>query len=502
MAFKYQGVARDSFYKPYADANIQLRLSIKRLGTTGTLYYTEVHSVRTSPLGIFNLEVGKGVQVFGNMEQVPWNMREISMMVEMSLDSGSSWFILGESQILSVPYALYAGKLAVPASSISDKKNLTRVETELLDEDNTIRFFLNGNQGAGLVRNGQGVVRLELFNSGHNTAIGESSMLRDSTGIQNTALGWNTLANNNIGINNTAVGSQSMLLNKSGHENTALGINSLVLNTTGSRNVGIGANALYNNQEGLQNVGIGKDVLYFQKKGNENVVVGFAGMSEIMNGSNNTALGSNVARDLDQLNNCVFIGYYSSSNKDSIYNSVALGYGSSVNGSNEIKIGNNQIKSIGGYVNWTNFSDSRYKLNVKEDVPGLDFILKLKAVSYQLDLEGLNRKWGGGVSGGEGKQWDENGHSFRKSLEEKAAIRYTGFLAQEVEQVAASVGYDFSGVDKPADGSGYYGLRYGDFTAPMVRAIQEQQVEIQKLKEENLDLLRRLEALESKLSKK
>ncbi len=47
----------------------------------------------------------------------------------------------------------------------------------------------------------------------------------------------------------------------------------------------------------------------------------------------------------------------------------------------------------------------------------------------------------------------------------------TGFVAQDVEKIAKSIGYDFSGVD--VDEKGIYGLRYAEFVVPLVKAVQE-----------------------------
>ena len=72
---------------------------------------------------------------------------------------------------------------------------------------------------------------------------------------------------------------------------------------------------------------------------------------------------------------------------------------------------------------------------------------------------------------------------------DKEKYRYTGFIAQEVERAANEVGFDFSGVDKPQNDKDYYGLRYAEFVVPIVKAIQEQQSEIEILKEQ-IELLK------------
>lgn len=77
-------------------------------------------------------------------------------------------------------------------------------------------------------------------------------------------------------------------------------------------------------------------------------------------------------------------------------------------------------------------------------------------------------------------------------------VRFTGFIAQDVEKAAQSIGYDFSGVDKAKNENDFYGLRYSEFVVPMVKAIQEQQSQIETLKKQNAELMRRLTELENK----
>ena len=78
-----------------------------------------------------------------------------------------------------------------------------------------------------------------------------------------------------------------------------------------------------------------------------------------------------------------------------------------------------------------------------------------------------------------------------KSRNEKSQIVYTGFVAQEVEQAAKEIGFDFSGVDAPKNANDFYGLRYAEFVVPLVKAVQEQQKIIE-------ELTRRIEQLERK----
>jgi len=66
-------------------------------------------------------------------------------------------------------------------------------------------------------------------------------------------------------------------------------------------------------------------------------------------------------------------------------------------------------------------------------------------------------------------------------------------------QAAKTVGYDFSGVDRPKNENDMYGPRYAEFVVPLVKAIQEQQQMIIELKNQNTDLQKRMLALKKKM---
>ncbi len=112
--------------------------------------------------------------------------------------------------------------------------------------------------------------------------------------------------------------------------------------------------------------------------------------------------------------------------------------------------------------NWTNVSDRRFKKNIQENVAGLAFINQLRPVTYNLDMEAIAKL----------KNIPDNLRSL-EAEEVKSSLLQTGFIAQEVEMAARQLGYDFSGVDIPKNNADYYGLRYAEFTVPLVKAVQE-----------------------------
>ncbi len=332
-----------------------------------------------------------------------------------------------------------------------------------------------------------------------NTAVGYESLFANTAGIENTANGFKSLSSNNSGSFNTANGFKSLSSNTSGKDNTASGSSALVSNTTGKENTAVGSAVLFSNSIGSWNTSTGNTALYKNTFGNNNTANGSAALYNNTIGTNNTAVGrtslnfntegeANTAVGGSALFNNTTgryntaLGYYAFRFGATYENSTAIGYESSPGGDNTIRLGNASVATIGGYTNWSNVSDGRFKTNIKESVIGLDFIMQLRPVTYHLDMDAIAR-------------FNNTPDSLRLKNSEflKSAELQSGFIAQEVEAAAQSVGYDFHGVDKPKNSESHYGLRYAEFVVPLVKAIQEQQKLIEKQESELLNMKEVLE---------
>ncbi len=106
--FNYQGVARDNSGNVLANQNISLRTSIISGTPGGTTEYSETHSVTTNQFGLFSIAIGNGSLVSGNFSTIAWSSNPHFVKVEMDPSGGSSYTNMGTTQLLSVPYALYA----------------------------------------------------------------------------------------------------------------------------------------------------------------------------------------------------------------------------------------------------------------------------------------------------------------------------------------------------------------------------------------------------------
>ena len=333
----------------------------------------------------------------------------------------------------------------------------------------------------------------------NNTAVGNFALQFQTTGMNNTAIGVQALKLNATGQNNVAAGLNALFGNSIGNGNTSVGNFSMQSNTTGSNNTAIGENALISNTTGNQNTSVGNFSMQLNQTGSNNMVAGINALFNDTVGNNNTAIGNFAGDQAKADNNNTFIGFGANNTSGAVANnSTALGFGASITASNQVRLGNAATTSIGGVVGFSTVSDGRFKRNIQENVKGIDFIMKLRPVTYQLDVVTLNRKLNPKL---------KSEDLFRGFENETAQKTFTGFVAQEVEQAAKDAGYDFSGIDKPKNENDYYGLRYSDFITPMVKAMQEQQQIIEQLKKtsedlrnQNADLLRRLEKLEASIN--
>jgi len=315
-----------------------------------------------------------------------------------------------------------------------------------------------------------------------NAAFGTDALSLNTTGSVNTALGAESLSSNTTASANTAVGAETLVWDSTGSGNSALGYRSLYYNS-GASNTGIGYFSLGSNGTGNYNTAIGANALVFNGSNSGNTVVGYNALYNA-NGSYNTALGYNAAF----APNAPFS------------NSTVIGANATVDASNKIRLGDANVTVVESNGVFNTVSDGRFKYNIQENVKGLDFILKLRPVTYQFDAK-KQEDFTRGILSTE----QLNMPVLPASFNESNSIKRTGFIAQEVAAAAQKLGYDFDGVKIPANDKQYYSLSYASFIVPLVKAMQEQQQTINTLKTQN-ELLRqqneliikRLEALEKK----
>jgi hypothetical protein len=290
-----------------------------------------------------------------------------------------------------------------------------------------------------------------------NMAVGYQAGRTNTSGIQNQFLGYQSGLNNTTGGNNQFAGYRSGLSNSTGHSNLYVGNSSGRAGSTNSYNTIFGDSAgLRNTASFNQFVGYASGI--GNTTGGNNLFVGYRSGITNTTGTNNTLLGTNANVATAALTNA-----------------TAIGNGATVSASNTIQLGNANITALRCKVALTVTSDARFKYDVQANVPGLAFISQLHPVTYRLD-------------GAKMAQFTRTGVMPSGFTRDSAAAVQTGFLAQDVERAAQALHYRFDGVNAPANSHDYYGLSYSQFVVPLVKAVQEQQAQIDALKAENTGL--------------
>lgn len=390
-----------------------------------------------------------------------------------------------------------------------------------------------------------------------NTGIGYQALYANTTGADNVAVGAYSLDANTTGGINTAVGNYSLYTNTTGQYNVGVGYGSLFLNTTGTKNIGIGYNSLRSNTTASNNVAIGDAAGYTNQTGTANTLVGTnagynntgtgnsffglnSGISNTTGGynaffgtgaggqtttgnynvvigggasagttaSSNTVVGveaggatttggsnvyigrssgqgnttgiinvgigldagryTNSGADNQTTNYSVYLGASARSSASGNSNEIVLGYDARGQGSNSIMLGNSSIANLYCYdTSISSPSDERDKKNVETLEIGLDFILGLRPVAFDWNMR----------DGG------------------KKDIPDVGFIAQEVEplQNILPQGDNLNVVHYQAQDDRYF-MQSANLIPVLVKAIQEQQSQIQTLKQE-------IEILKSQINK-
>jgi trimeric autotransporter adhesin len=419
------------------------------------------------------------------------------------------------------------------AAFIADADGNTSVHTEKNANEDVIRFKLGGTEqwrmvGKRFETDGVYPNTFIGFEAGvantsvYNTFLGYQTGKANLNGNSNTFLGYSAGPVNTSGSNNVFVGNAVGLLNTTGSFNTFLGSTAGWNNLNGSSNCFFGREAGYFNESGEDNLFSGRQAGYFNTSGNNNTFSGsYAGHANTSGNNNcfmgnstglgnttgrgNTAIGSLAGENNQTGDYNTFVGYGAGSTVGTaVTNSTAIGKDASVSTDNTVSIGNSSITSARVQVAWTITSDGRFKTNIQDNVKGIDFIRLLKPVTYKYNVEALAEflKEDYHTDTITKKSYSIEPNAFTKaSRAAKSQIIQTGFIAQEVEAAAKSVGYDFSGIDKPKTADGLYGLRYSEFTVPIVKAVQELDAENQALKRQLQEQATELKALKAQVEK-
>ncbi len=418
-SFKYQAALRDNTGDLIVNQMIAVRATIHN---SSSAVYSETHTVNTNDYGLVFINVGEGSVESGVFSSINWGADDYFLQIE--INNGSGYTDMGQTQLLSVPYSLYAKT----AESISG--GITETDPTWNGSANTTgNINRSGNIGIGttnptalLHTNGTGtgegsVVFVGSFkstNPGPPPVSGSGTRMMwypDKAAFRTGNVSGTAWNQDSIGNYSVAMGNNSKAIGSSSY---AFG-SGATASETSSIAMGASSKAL-----GRWAIALGNGTI---ASGEHSTAIGFYANAS---GIYSTAIGRNA----NATGNYAFAINLTSSAGPNV-------------GANTFRISG--ATEIGGNVAWTNHSDKRLKKNIE--------LLSLENnLSKIMQLNGVRYEW---------KEYNNNLN--------------LGFIAQDVvDIVPEAVRYD--------EENDIYSMEYTAIIPILVEGMKEQQEEIEQLK--------------------
>jgi trimeric autotransporter adhesin len=113
----YQAVIRDANGSLIKSNNVGIRIQLLQYSEFGGSVYVETHQANTNVNGLVTLKIGEGTVLYGDFGKINWADGPYFIKTETDPAGGNNYSIVGTSELLSVPYALYSGS-SMPEGSI------------------------------------------------------------------------------------------------------------------------------------------------------------------------------------------------------------------------------------------------------------------------------------------------------------------------------------------------------------------------------------------------
>ncbi len=307
-SFKYQAVVRNNDGGVVVNQQISLRLSILENSSVGLPVYSEVFQYTTNEFGIVAVNIGTGIVTQGIFTSINWGLHPYFLQVEIDITGGENYRFMGSSQILAVPYAMYALDVknnndadADPNNEIQDlqlvnnvlkiTRNASATEIPLSQylgsdtDDQTLSLSIFGSAIGISIQDGNSI----LFNLPSDFVSKASGGIFGGPIQATNILGTGIL---NLQQNYTVSGVGSIVLNSSGATN-------LTLPTTGT----LATESYVNNNTLTNNLLTGR---IFIGENGVAVPLDARGNGQILIGDGNTLFSRAISGDATLANNGAF----------------------------------------------------------------------------------------------------------------------------------------------------------------------------------------------------
>jgi len=324
----YQAVMRNTTGQLLASQNIGAKVSILQGSASGTVVYSERLTGVTNANGLISLEIGTGTVLSGTYATINWPSGNYYIKTETDPTGGTSYSITGTSQLLSVPYAMYAkssgssgGGFTLPYSAtVNNASNLFTITndgdgTSLEGINNTTTSSIAAVRGTVTnvapggfssavrgINNGTGGLGIGVWGSQAGSGWGVYGVTATGLGVygNSSGAGYGVYANSNTGTGLSATSTNgpaaSISISNNANNSTVLTANTLgngtVVNVSST---GSGAGVVSSTGAGFAVQGTTNQQssagIYGENTGSGEAVVGIAnsGIAGAVVGRNNGA---------------------------------------------------------------------------------------------------------------------------------------------------------------------------------------------------------------------
>ena len=346
----YQAVLRDANGEILKNQDVSIQFSLLQTSISGTSVYQEDHKLTTNSNGLVSVYMGTGTVSSGDFSTIDWAEGPYFLQSEIDPTGGINYTISSTTELVSVPYAVYANKAEFadsltggvnetdPVFDASVAKGITDADTASwngkLDGYTETDPVFDASVAKGITTNNTTYWNNKLDSSSiqdfvdlttNQTVGGEKEFSSDVTLANGNSLRWTsddvrieaTTASDNMKfyVGNTEILKleqanlaatfagdltvNGITVGKGGGAvatNTAIGDSALQSNTTGGNNTANGMNALRANTTGSYNTANGEAALYSNTTGKWNTANGHQSIYSNTTGSYNTANGLSALR--------------------------------------------------------------------------------------------------------------------------------------------------------------------------------------------------------------
>jgi hypothetical protein len=108
LRFSYQAVVRGANNTLVTNKTVGLKISLLQGSENGTVTYVETHTPKSNDNGLVSIAIGDGKVEKGVFSTIDWSKEPYFVKTETDPIGGTNYLLTSVSQLLSVPYALYA----------------------------------------------------------------------------------------------------------------------------------------------------------------------------------------------------------------------------------------------------------------------------------------------------------------------------------------------------------------------------------------------------------